>query len=166
MFPFRSQYYISKVETPTQLSVGLMLLSHFWQFLSGRLGILENSTYSSCSRPHIVLSFLYTKPKVFSNSVFLCSLSNFSFALSFACLFCHRCLRGRWLPFVALFNKSLLSKGIVLLSSKQSASVPGHISLRQTCTALHLTHLIHPLLPPSTQKYLRQSVFMFSVNRI
>lgn len=102
-FPFQSLYYISEAETPTQLSVGLMLLSHIWQSLSGRLDILEYSIYSSCSRSLIVLTFLYTKPKMFSSSVFLFSLFlNLSFALVFQFLFYRRCLRRRWLPFVAL----------------------------------------------------------------
>lgn len=139
-FPFQSLYYISEAETPTQPSVGLMLLSH----------ILEYSIYSSCSRSRIVLAFLYTKPKIFSSSVFLFSLSlNLSFALVFQFLFYHRCLRRRWLPFVALFRKIFPNKEILLLSFKYSASVPGHITLPQTCTALHLTHwssLFH-LLP-------------------
>ena len=117
-----------------------MLLSHFWKFLSGILHILEYTIYSSCSRPHFALGFLYTKPEIFFSSLLFCSLSNFSSALSFAYLLCQRCLRGRCLPFVALFNKSVLNKEILLLSSKQSASVPGHISLWQICTALYLAH--------------------------
>lgn len=94
-----------------------MFLTHFWQSLSVGLAIFEYSRYSSYSRYYLVLDFPYKKFKI-SNSILLCQVSKFSFALSFTFLFCHRCLKGRCLPFAAVFSESLPNKGIFLLSSK------------------------------------------------
>lgn len=156
-FPFQSLYYISEAETPTQPSVGLMLLSH----------ILEYSIYSSCSRSRIVLAFLYTKPKIFSSSVFLFSLSlNLSFALVFQFLFYHRCLRRRWLPFVALFRKIFPNKEILLFLLSTVHQFQDISPFPRP--VLHCILLIDPVSSTSfhSKAFEAESVFMFSVNHV
>lgn len=154
---FQSCKCISKVET--QLPVGLMFFSHFWKSLPD---ILEYCIYSSRSRFHIALAFLYTQIKIFSRSVLLCSLSlNISFALTFAFIFCHKSFGGRCLSFVTLFNKYLLNKDI-LLSFSRVTSVPGHNHVPQTCTVLCPIPWLC-LFSPSPIKYLRENMPIYSV---
>lgn len=68
------------------------------------------------------------------------------------------------MSFVALFNKYLLNKDI-LLSFSRVTSVPGHSRIPQTCTALRPI-LILSLLSFAPKTFETENAYIFSVKRM